>query len=148
MSAVCTDGNSIRYSDLTANLLFSRFPELEPRITDALKHELGEFPHSLFENVLSSFLREYFETHIFSKTDTRRQKKAAVKSAEPSVIRVFEFYEELAVSDDEKVRNLLQISLLEPLYDSKRSYAGSRLFMGDKTLELFEKCADYLNTPI
>lgn len=71
----------------------------------------------------------------------------AVRTTEPSVVRVFEFYEELACSGDEEVRNLLQVSLLEPLYGGKASYAGARLFMGDKTRELFKMCAEYMNIP-
>lgn len=122
MSAVCTDSSGISYSDLTAGLLRSRFPELEARITDALRLELEEFPHGLFESVLGRFLSEYFGTLDLPKAKTSRQKKAAVKSAEPIVIRVFEFYEELARSADEEVRNLLQVSLLEPLYDNTASY--------------------------
>lgn len=148
MSAVCTDGNSIGYSDLTAELLLSRFPELEERITGALEHELGDLPHCLFADVMNPFLREYFEAHVFSGVGIRRQKKVVFKATEPLVLRVFEFYEELADSEDEEVRNLLQVSLLEPLYDRKASYEGSRLFMGDKTRELFEMCAEHINIPI
>lgn len=133
------------YSDLNSSLLFSRFPELNDRITASL--ELDGLPHCLFETVLSPVLRGYFDKHDFSCVKTNRQKKSALKNAEPLVLRIFEFYEELAVSEDEEVQNLLQVSLLEPLYNNKRSYMGARLFMSANTCTFFENCAEYLNVP-
>ncbi|MDE6728975.1 MAG: hypothetical protein K2J80_13725 [Oscillospiraceae bacterium] len=138
-------GDLTRYSDMTSALLLSRFPELTERINAEL--DLDGLPHCLFEQVLTPVLREYFDDCDFSGVKTNRQKKSALKNADPLVLRIFEFYEELAASGDEEVRNLLQVSLLEPLYDNKRSYAGARLFIGGKTWGLFESCAEYLNIP-
>lgn len=137
--------NALSYSDMTAELLLSRFPELQERVTAA--YDLRELPTCLFESVLAPVLRAYFNEHDFTGVKTARQRKSELKNAEPLILRIFEFYEELAVSNDEEVQNLLQVSLLEPLYDNKRSYAGALLFMGDKTRVLFESCAEYLSIP-
>lgn len=130
---------------MTAELLLSRFPELNERITAAL--EFDGLPHCLFENVLSTVLIEYFSEHDLNSIKTARQRKSALNNAEPLVLRIFEFYEELAASGDREVQDLLQVSLLEPLYDNKRTYTGALLFMGYKTRALFENCAEYLNVP-
>ena len=133
------------YSDMTAALLLSRFPELNVRITAEI--ESDGLLHCLFGHVLVPVLRGYFDKYDFSGVKTNRQKKFALKDADPLVLRIFEFYEELAASDDPEVQNLLQVSLLEPLYDKKQTYSGALLFMGDKTRAVYDNCAEYLNIP-
>lgn len=133
-----------RCSELNSALLLSRFPELTAQITEADNTDL---PHCLFECVLSPVLLGFFGEHGLSVAMTRREQKAALKKADPLIVKIFDFYEELAQSEDGEVRNLLQVSLLEPLYNSKSAYAGARLFMGAKTRELFEEVAEYLGRP-
>ncbi len=136
----------LKYSDMNSALLLSRFPELSGRINSELEIN-GELPYVLFENVLNPVLREYFGAHDYSGAKTRREQKSALKNAYPLIVRVFDFFEELAASDDEEVRDLLRVGLLEALYDSSAAYNGARLFMGAKTRSHFEEIAYYINNP-
>ena len=144
-SAGGTD-ETLKYSALNSELLFSRFPELSAQINFELELN-GELPYCLFADVLNPVLREYFGRHCYSGAKTCRGQKRALKNTDPLIVRIFEFFEELANSGDEDVRNFLQIGLLEALYDSAEAYNGARLFMGAKTRELFEEVAEYLSKP-
>jgi len=134
----------MRYSELNSELLFSRFPELSAQINAA---ENTDLPSCLFEGVLSTVLLIFFGNHDYSAVRTRREKKAAFKNADLLIVKIFDFYEELAQSEDEEIRSLLQVSLLEPLYSNKSAYSGSRLFMGGKTTALFDEVGEYLGKP-
>ncbi len=139
----------MKYSQLNGKLLISRLPKLSERVTNELqKLDFGDdVPHCLFADVLNPVLSDYFAAHDFGGVKTARQKRAALKLAEPLISQIFEFFEDLAASGDEKVRYLLQTSLLEPLYDSEASYKGALLFMGDETRRIFDEIAEYIDIP-
>lgn len=136
----------MRYSDMNSGLLLSRLPELGERIYSELELN-GELTYVLFENVLNPVLREYFEGHDYSGAKTRRGQKSALKNADPLIVRIFDFFEELVDSGDAEVRDLLQVGLLEALYDSAAAYNGAQLFMGAETRGLFDEIVYYINKP-
>lgn len=60
---------------------------------------------------------------------------------------VFEFYEELATSDDEKVQNLLQVTLLEVLWDEKVILEEAYTHMLPETRKANERIREHISYP-
>ena len=82
-------------------LLGERFPFLESSIQEVVEFYEGDSvgEHVLYGDVLNRYVTELLREN--KEKDTIKQ--------------IFEFYEELAESEDEEVRNLLQVTLLEYL---------------------------------
>ena len=57
---------------------------------------------------------------------------------------VFEFYEKLAVCEDEEVKNLLQVTLLENLMDNKELYKKAEKYMRTNTKSICKLIEQYL----
>ncbi len=60
---------------------------------------------------------------------------------------VFVFYEELAISDDEEVRNFLQVALLEALWDEKVVLEKAYTYMFSETRKANEAIREYFLYP-
>lgn len=121
------------YNQLTSQYLSDYFPELKKEIDYKMTFFEEELPHCLYADILNPFLKEYF---ITPKSENKKL-----------VNKIFCFYENLAENGDSEVKNLLQVSLLEPLWDCKESYDGAQSFMGVKTKLIFNNISSYLNTP-
>ena len=61
--------------------------------------------------------------------------------------RIFEFYEDMAINGDDKVKTLLQVGLLECLWDEKLVYDNSQQYMKSETMKLFDNVGFYLRIP-
>lgn len=125
--------NGITYSGLTAELLCKYFPEYKDRIR-GLETELGDgIPHCLFGNFLNpltvNILQELTEENIVTAR------------------KIFDLYELLASSSDEEVRDLLQVTLLENLWDNYDVYSAAVKFMGDNTRLINKEIGKYLSEP-
>lgn len=123
----------LSYRQLTSQYLLSKFPEFKKEINDQMISLEEELPHCIYANVLNPFLREYF--------------KFPDLNHEGLVERIFNFYEDLAVNGDFEVKCLLEVSLLEPLWDHKESYFGALRFMKNETKAIFDRLSEYLTVP-
>ncbi|MBR6665644.1 MAG: hypothetical protein IKL22_08030 [Lachnospiraceae bacterium] len=56
-------------------------------------------------------------------------------------------YEDFAVYGDEETQNLLQVTLLEYLWDEKVTYERALELMGDGTREIWEYIYKYIRIP-
>jgi hypothetical protein len=113
--------------DQVQNELSSRFPEIRNHIksTFAPDYDLetetpGGYP--IFEDVVEPFLLELIE----SGRD------------EALLTRLFDFFEEMASSEDGDVTDLLRIAILETLVYHRECYQRARQYMGRKTKEFAE----------
>ena len=123
----------ISYDMMVPSFLELRFPELQGRI-DAVKSRWGEDmipPHCLFGDVFDPYLLSLL------KENTEKEQ----------IRKIFEFYEELAEFGDTEVKNLLQVTLLEYLWDDASVYWNARSYMGEKTLEINREIGAYLAEP-
>ncbi|MCH5350127.1 MAG: hypothetical protein J1E40_12440 [Oscillospiraceae bacterium] len=126
--------DGIHYSDLNASFLCEAFPELENEICK-IDFELGEqLPHCLLGDLFNPLMVRL------------------LKSPEQEDIllarRIFDFYERLAEYGDEETRNLLQVTLLEYLWDDYEVYSRAVEMMGEQTRLINQGIGSYLRKPI
>jgi len=123
----------MRYCQLTSGYLVDVFPEFVKETAAQMTFLEEELPHCLYPAVLIPFLKGYF--------------KAPDQKNDGLVERIFDFFEDLAANGDIETKNLLQVSLLEPLWDYKESYSGAVGFMRTGTKAIFDSISVYLNKP-
>ena len=122
----------MEYKELN-DVLRKRFPSLKT-IIDA---EMDTFecyipgPHVLYGNVLNPYISGLLR--MPNKSD--------------EISNVFLFYEELAQSDDSEVRNLLQATLLEYLWDEHIIFCRAIKHMLPETKKINESIGTYLKKP-
>ncbi len=118
---------------LDCNFLCSYIPELKEEIY-AENEYLGEnLPHCLFGNILNPLV-----VRMLRKDNFREN---------PLLIKIFEMYENLAIYGDMETRNLLQVTLLEYLWDEYLIYSRAVAMMGGKTREINEYISEYIRKP-
>ncbi|MDE5861880.1 MAG: hypothetical protein K2H28_06750 [Ruminococcus sp.] len=123
---------TIKYNFLDCDFLCGRFPELREKII-AENEWLGEkLPHCLFGNILNLLV-----TELLKKDDYRNNNLLE---------RIFRMYEELAEYGDTETKNLLQVTLLEYLWDEYITYSRALELMGKET-KLINQSIDYLKIP-
>ena len=123
----------IHYSDLNAPFLCEAFPEFESDVRK-IDAELGEqLPHCLFGDLFNPLMVRLLKSPEQEDTLTAR--------------RIFEFYERLAEFGDEETRNLLQVTLLEYLWDDHEVYSRAVEMMGEKTRLINQEIVSYLRKP-
>lgn len=126
--------NEILYKDLNAKLLYDFFPEYKDLIYN-IDIELGDnVPHSLYGNFFNPLIKNILKNTTNTNVTTAK--------------KIFEFYEHLARSNDNDVKNLLQVTLLEYLWDDYDVYSAAIKFMGINTKILNEEINKYLSQPI
>ena len=124
----------IYYAQLTSQYLLKTFPEFKKEINAQTAFLEEELPHCIYADVLNPFLLGYFKKPNSNDTEL--------------VERIFGFYEDLAVNGDSETKSLLQVSLLEPLWDHRESYSGAQKFMENETKVIFDSISAYLNIPM
>jgi hypothetical protein len=122
----------IAYSSLDTNFFLKKFPELREEILDELKFSEG-LPHCLFADVLNPKVINLIEQDDYKDNNL--------------LLRIFLFYEELAMYGDDDSQNLLQLSLLECLWDRKITFNRAIELMGSYTKIIFQEIGKYLNKP-
>ena len=123
---------TIKYNSLDCDFLCRRFPELREKII-AENEWLGEkLPHCLFGNILNPLV-----TRLLQQKDYRNNNLLE---------RIFRMYEELAEYGDTETKNLLQVTLLEYLWDEYITYSRALELMGKET-KLINQSIDYLKIP-
>ena len=115
------------------DILYRRFPLLKSLIDTEMQTFECYKPglHVLYGNVLNPYVTELLKTP--NESDEIR--------------KIFSFYEELAISDDEEVRNLLQVTLLECLWDDFIVFDRAISYMLPETKKINEIIGAYLNKP-
>jgi hypothetical protein len=109
---------SMDYSTIN-DCFMLKFPELELFFREQFEFWGGvEIPSHCF---LGDVLNGYVSALLRDNSDRQQIEK------------IFRFYEELASSDDVEVRNLLQVTLLEYLWDEKFVYKNALEYMLPKT---------------
>ncbi|MGB8543647.1 MAG: hypothetical protein WCD49_18610 [Candidatus Acidiferrales bacterium] len=123
------DESALAYRSIR-NVFLERFPELWDQIEKKysphynLKTQIpGTYP--LFEEILKPRVTELLESGADSD----------------SLKRIFSFYEEMASTHDDEVKNLLWKSMLEPLASDKKLIAEAWKYMGEKTKILAREIA-------
>ena len=123
----------IKYKDLNMYYLINMFPEFEEEIRSEVDW-LGEFlPHCVFGDVLNPKVVELLKRVGYSENEVLH--------------RVFRMYEDFAVNGDEETQNLLQVTLLEYLWDEKITYERSLEMMGAGTKVIWDYIHAYIFMP-
>lgn len=123
----------IRYEKLNIDFFISIFPEFEEEVHNEVEG-VGEFlPHCVFANVLNPKVIELLKRDDYLENELLH--------------RIFEMYEDFAVRGDEETQNLLQVSLLENLWDEKITYDRSLEIMGIGTKEIWDYIHNYILIP-
>ena len=121
------------YRELDACFITERFPELREQVGRIADGPDGFLPHVVFGDVFNG------RTAALLKQDDYRTNS--------TLIRIFEMYEELAVDGDEDVRNLVQVTLLEYLWDEKITFDRAAELIGERTRGLWDGIT-WLKEPI
>lgn len=113
------------YSDSVRQLL-KRFPTMPV----AGYEESMELPYVIYGEALTAYIKEL-----------------AVTNDANQLIHVFDFLEEMANCEDEEVQNLLQVAVLEVLWDEQQLYFIARKYMYQKTADIFKRIGAYFTEP-
>jgi len=102
--------------------LMSNFPEFEEVAENEFEYWRQESPppHVFFANVLDTYL-------VKEMADIKNVKL---------VEQIFDFLEKMAISEDEKVQEILGVTILEYLGNDKRILKKARTFMRPHTLKM------------
>jgi len=111
-----------------------RFPEL----TSLCEEQINLWgskdipPHCFLGDVLNGYITELLR----------------INSDKQQINKIFKFYEEMANSNDEYIKNLLQVTLLEYLWDEDMVFNNALKYMQLKTKEINREIALYLKPPL
>ena len=122
----------IRYTDLNEKFITDRFPELTELVSIETEGFDEFLPHVVFANVFNGLAVSFMKLDSYKQSDTLK--------------RIFDMYEELASQGDEDTRDLVQVTLLEYLWDESITYERAKELMGENTQELWAQI-DYLKAP-
>ncbi len=123
----------IKYDELNSRFFTHRFPEFEGEICKE-EEWLGEFlPHCIFGDVLNEKIVKLLKKEDYLQNELLH--------------RIFSMYEDFAVHGDEETQNLLEVTLLEYLWDEKVTYDRALELMGDGTKEVWDHIQGYLRIP-
>ncbi len=114
-------------------VLMLKFPELKSLYEEQFSFWGDEIPpqHCFYGAVLNNYVSMLLLKH---------QDQQMIK-------RIFEFYEELANSNDMEVKNLLQVTLLEYLWDDPIIYNNAIKHMLTETKNINDQIGEYLRKP-
>ena len=123
----------MRYEELQ-QILGERFPQLLPSISHYFDTYGYDYfaPHILYHAVLNPYVEELLQ----KENDNKLLKE------------VFTFYEELAKSGDEEVKNLLQVTLLEALWEEKKLLSKACVYMLPETKKINDAIRAYSSLPV
>lgn len=122
----------INYSDLTQDYLYSVFGEFENNIKDIALGN-ADLPHCLLGDFFNPLLTEILKSPDYSENSL--------------TAKIFDFYEQLAEYGDDEVKNLLQVTLLEYLWDDYTVYTRAIEMMGECTKSINKEIEKYLCFP-
>jgi len=122
----------INYNTLN-DIFMLRFSELTSFFKEQFDFwESDNIPqHCFLGDILNSYV-----TELLRKNNNKQQ-----------IEKVFEFYEEMANSNDWYVKNLLQVTLLEYLWDEKIIFERAVEYMLPETKKINALIVEYLREP-
>ena len=123
----------LTYEEMTPHLIMAHFPELKMEAEEEIAFWSPETvpPQCLFGNLFNQYLTALLHEYRDLKM----------------ICRIFDFYEYLADEGDENVKNLLQVTLLEYLWDDPHIYKTAVSHMGESTRKINAEIASYLAIP-
>lgn len=124
---------TINYNSLDCDYLCGRFPELKYSATAENEWSGENLPHCLFGNILNPLVTDLLKRENY-KTN-------------PLLERIFCMYEDFAEYGDTETKNLLQVTLLEYLWDEYITYSRALELMGEHTKDINKNIADYISVP-
>ena len=124
----------IGYTDLNAGFIINRFPDLKEQVEDEMRKSDEFLPHVVFGNVFNKLTVSLLKQDDYSTNTTVRH--------------IFDMYEELSSDGDDEIKNLVQVTLLEYLWDEKITYNRASELVGEHTRELWDDIHSYLRTPV
>ncbi len=123
----------IEYSNLNEKFIIERFPELKEQVKEEMSGLDKFLPHVIFGNVFNqltvSLLKQ--DNYLTNKT----------------ISRIFDMYEDLSSNGDNETQNLVQVTLLEYLWDEKITYNRALELIGEHTKKLWNCIYNYLYIP-
>lgn len=123
----------IEYDKLNADFIIERFPELKAQVEEEM-NELGEFlPHVIFGDVFNPLTVTLLKQEDYFTNSTLN--------------RIFHMYEELSSQGDFETNNLVQVTLLEYLWDEKITYDRALELIGEHTKKLWDDIYSYIYIP-
>ncbi len=116
-------------SDTLVDNLLDNIPELKSMYNKEMEW-WNEFPgnHIVFGDLIIPFLIDSIDSEININI----------------VKRIFRFFERMATSQDKDVKNVLVVTILESLGDSKEILKKAKNYMGTETLRLSNSVEDWL----
>ena len=123
----------IKYQSLDAGFIVDRFPEAAEQVKQETRGYDEFLPHVVFGNVFNRLTVSLLERDGYS--------------ADGTLHRIFEMYEEMAAGGDDETRNLVQVTLLECLWDEKITFERAAGLLGERTKELWKDISSYLSAP-
>ena len=122
----------IYYENLNEKFITDRFPELTEKVNKETEGYEEFLSHVVFGNIFNPLTVSLLKSDDFSTDQLLK--------------RIFEMYEEMSSEGDAEVRNLVEATLLEYLWDEKKTYDRALKMMGEKTKELWDDI-NYLSVP-
>lgn len=119
-----TEKPTIKYHEAVEELE-QRFPEIEYPLD--FEENYRDLAYIVYEDIFNKFIIKMFR-----------------EDNEELLLRIFDYMEEMASSDDIEVRNLLQVGILEELWSERLTFNRARKYMWPKTRELYEGLITYL----
>ena len=123
----------IEYDNLNEQYILNIFPELKRQIDEEMQGFDRFLPHVIFGNILNPIVVNLLKKEKY-KQDAQLNK-------------IFEMYEQFAIDGDIETQNLLQVTLLEYLWDEKITFDRALEMMGEKTKEIWQYIYDYILVP-
>ena len=123
----------IEYSSLDAGFITKRFPELKAQVEKETQGHDEFLAHVVFANVFNALTAELLKKDEYLHNDT--------------LDRIFDMFEELSTDGDEETKNLVQVTLIEHLWDDKTTYSRAHELIGENTKALWNDIGSYLRTP-
>lgn len=123
----------IKYEDLNSEFLTYRFPEFAEEIHKEIEW-LGQFlPHCILGDILNEKVVDLLKKEDYLQNGLLQ--------------RIFGMYEDFAVQGDEETQNLLEVTLLEYLWDERVTYERALELMGGGTKRVWNRIKGYLRIP-
>lgn len=110
-------------------------PELKERYEKEMEWWSGEFPgfHNLFGNVLNPYLEEIHDKYL----------KVEKEDYKDILCRIYSFIEYMAISSDDDIKNVVQVTILEKIGDNKVILENAYKFMGKEAKKLSDEIEKY-----
>ena len=124
--------NIIEYKELNPDFIINRFPELKDQVLEEIEGFDEFLPHVVFGNIFNPLTVKLLKQYDYKLNNQLR--------------RIFDMYDYFATYGDDDTVNLLEVTLLEYLWDEKITYERSQQMMGEKTKEIMLGI-QWLNVP-